>query len=86
MAWKARKSSKCRSEWKSTCTCARPASKRREREAEPRQQWRGFLWICLVKRLMKQSERTPSWVWLVLGLIRLGIATYAAAQDGIVTG
>ena len=34
---------------------------------------------------MKQSE-TPSWVWLVLGLIGLGIATYAAVQDGIVTG
>ena len=33
---------------------------------------------------MKQSE--PSWVWLVLGLISLGIATYAAVQDGIVTG
>jgi len=33
---------------------------------------------------MKQSERTPSWVWLVFSLISLGIATYAAVQDGIV--
>ena len=40
---KHRKSSKCPSEWKSTCTCAPPASKRRANcEAEPRQQWRGF--------------------------------------------
>ena len=34
---------------------------------------------------MKQSERTALWVWLILGLISLGIATYAAVQDGIVT-
>jgi hypothetical protein len=33
---------------------------------------------------MKQS--TPLWVWLTFGLISLGIAAYAAVQDGIVTG
>ena len=31
---------------------------------------------------MKQS--TPLWVWLTFGLISLGIAAYAAVQDGIV--
>ena len=34
--------------------------------------------------LMKQP--TPLWVWLTFGLISLGIAAYAAVQDGIVTG
>ena len=34
---------------------------------------------------MKQSEMTTSlWVWLTFGLIGLGIAAYAAVQDGIV--
>jgi hypothetical protein len=69
-------------------------------EAEPRQQWRGspvgsVSWvhflpdhspfgIPLAGDLMKQSERTPLWVWLTFGLIGLGIAAYAAVQDGIV--
>jgi hypothetical protein len=33
---------------------------------------------------MKQSERTPLWVWLPFGLISLGITAYAAVQEGIV--
>ena len=63
---------------------------------EPRQQWRGFI-LNLSREahlpppghrpfgyIMKQSERTSLWVWLTFGLISLGIAAYAAVQDGIV--
>ena len=42
---------------------------------------------ALAGDLMKQSEMTtPLRVWLTFGLISLGIAAYAAVQDGIVTG
>jgi hypothetical protein len=57
------KSSKCRSAWKSTCTCALPASKwqRHAESKKPRQQWRGFFVVLKInrsaRRLLSHSFR-----------------------------
>ena len=71
MAWKHQKSSKCRSEWKSTCICARPASKRlRDCEAEPVSNGGAFLLGLL---LAIKSKGSPAF-GVRTGLPRASVA------------